>query len=145
MQASGWPTPEPGDVLSYAYLWAREAEAGREEGLKDRPTVVVLAQQQMSAGLRLIVAPVTHSPPEHHGAAIEMPRAVKRDLGLDEDRSWIVTIEVNSFIWPGPDVRPIDGGDPLYGAIPDWLLRDVQQAIGDRAGRRRLGVTKRDS
>ena len=100
--ASGWPTPEAGDVLSYAYLWKHEDEAGQTEGLKDRPSVVVLAQQQAQSGLRLIVAPVTHSPPERDGDAIEMPKAVKRDLGLDQERSWIVVTEVNSFIWPGP-------------------------------------------
>jgi hypothetical protein len=31
------PTPEPGLVISYAYLWHHEHEAGREEGRKDRP------------------------------------------------------------------------------------------------------------
>lgn len=119
-------------------------EAGQGEGLKDRPAVVVLAQQQMKAGLRLIVAPVTHAAPERNGDAVELPKPVKRNLGLDQERSWIVLSEVNSFIWPGPDVRPIDGGDPLYGAIPDWLLKDVQSAIGWRAGKRRLGMTRRD-
>ena len=37
------PNPEPGLVISYAYLWHREHEAGREEGRKDRPSVIVLA------------------------------------------------------------------------------------------------------
>jgi hypothetical protein len=29
------PTPEPGLVIGYSYLWAREHGAGREEGVKD--------------------------------------------------------------------------------------------------------------
>jgi hypothetical protein len=37
------PTPEPGLVISYAYLWHHEHGAGREEGRKDRPSVIVLA------------------------------------------------------------------------------------------------------
>ena len=59
----GWPIPQPGDVLSFAYLWAREAAAGQEEGLKDRPTVVVLAMQETGDRLRVLVAPVTHNAP----------------------------------------------------------------------------------
>ena len=30
------PTPEPGLVISYAYLWDHEAQSGLEEGRKDR-------------------------------------------------------------------------------------------------------------
>jgi hypothetical protein len=31
------PEPEPGRVIRYNYLWAKEQEQGREEGRKDRP------------------------------------------------------------------------------------------------------------
>jgi hypothetical protein len=34
------PNPEPGLVISYAYLWQHERQAGREEGQKDRPRVM---------------------------------------------------------------------------------------------------------
>src|ERR1700736_2923482 len=37
------PNPEPGLVISYAYLWHREHQAGREEGRKDRPSVIIVA------------------------------------------------------------------------------------------------------
>jgi hypothetical protein len=40
------PSPEPGLVISYAYLWHHEHEAGREEGRKDRPSVIVLAVER---------------------------------------------------------------------------------------------------
>lgn len=82
---------------------------------------------------------MTHSRPEREAAAIEMPANVKRDLGLDRDRSWIVTTEVNRFAWPGPDLRPLPHGDPLYGAVPDWLLKRVREQLA--AGR--LSVTSR--
>lgn len=57
-----------------------------------------------------------------------MPMAVKRHLGLDDARCWIVASEVNRFIWPGPDVRPVRGGDgsPYYGKIPAALLEKVR-------------------
>ena len=38
-----WPAPQPGLVVRFSYLWKREADAGREEGVKDRPCAVVIA------------------------------------------------------------------------------------------------------
>jgi hypothetical protein len=40
------PTPEPGLVISYAYLWYHEHEAGQREGRKDRPSVIVLSVER---------------------------------------------------------------------------------------------------
>lgn len=139
----GWPIPTPGDVLCYAYLWAREAVQGQEEGLKDRPVVVVLAATDTGSGIKLTVAPITHSAPDGAGDAVEVPLTVKRDLGLDRERSWIVVTEVNSFLWPGPDVRPLADGSSYYGAIPDWLFLRMREGIGVHAGRGRVRVTKR--
>jgi hypothetical protein len=51
------------------------------------------------------VVPVTHSTPDDPNAAFELPRAVKRHLGLDAARSWVVLDEVNEFTWPGFDLR----------------------------------------
>lgn len=107
--------------------------------MKDRPAVVVLATVQASGGTQLLVAPVTHSPPD----AVEMPANVKRDLGLDRERSWIVITEVDRFMWPGPDVRPMEGGSPLYGAIPDWLFVRVRSGIGALAGHGEVKVIPR--
>lgn len=105
--------------------------------------MVVLATAQGGRGTQLIVAPVTHSPPEALSDAIEMPASVKRDLGLDRERSWIVITEVNRFLWPGPDVRPLEGGSPFYGAIPDWLFVRVRSGIGESAARGDMKVTRR--
>jgi len=44
------PNPEPGLVVSYAYLWHREKRAGQDEGRKDRPSVIVLAVERESNG-----------------------------------------------------------------------------------------------
>jgi hypothetical protein len=139
----GWPTPEPGDVLSYAYLWAREARAGLEEGLKDRPAVVVLAVAGNVAGEQILVAPVTHSAPDRAGDALPVPANVGRDLGLDAERSWIVLTELNRFRWPGPDVRPLAHGDPYHGAIPDWLFVQVRDGIARLARRGKVEITQR--
>src|SRR5687768_12591528 len=107
---TSWTIPEPGDVIAYAYLWADEEAAGQEEGLKDRPAVVVLATIVDGDRTQLLVAPVTHLEPRSKADGVEFPPRVKRHLGLDDDRSWVIVTELNRFVWPGPDIRPAKGG-----------------------------------
>ena len=45
-------------------------------------------------------------------------------------RTGTVTNDVNSFRWPGPDVRVLDDGTHFYGAIPDWLFLRVRVGVG---------------
>lgn len=85
------PNPEPGLVILYAYLWHREHQAGREEGRKGRPSVIVLSvEREATGGTSVIVLPITHSPPTEVGEAVEIPLPLKRHLGLDDERSWVV-------------------------------------------------------
>ena len=59
------PTPEPGLVISYAYVWDHEAQSGQEEGRKDRPCVIALAVERQQDGETLVtVLPVTHRQPD---------------------------------------------------------------------------------
>lgn len=96
------------------------------------------------SGTQLLVAPVTHAPPENEGEAIEIPAIVNKQLGLDRERSWIVLTELNRFIWPGPDIRIAPGHpSPLYDAIPDWLFLEVKEAILSHLASARLIITKR--
>src|ERR1700722_12313548 len=44
------PEPEPGLVISYAYLWHHEHQSGHDEGRKDCPCVIVLAAERTSDG-----------------------------------------------------------------------------------------------
>lgn len=121
--------PRPGEVISYSFLWADEYEAGQEEGIKTRPCVVVMSLTTAAGNARLIVLPVTHTPPGNGAPAIEIPRATKLRLGLDDARSWIVLNEANRFIWPGPDIRPFDtpqGRTISYGFLPPGFFRAVR-------------------
>ena len=59
----------------------------------------------------VVVLPITHTPPADPAAAVEIPAAVKRHLGLDDARSWIVVAEGNEFDWPGYDLRKIGRSD----------------------------------
>ena len=125
------PTPEPGLVISYAYVWDQEAREGQEEGRKDRPCVVALTAERQSDDETLVtVLPVTHLPPKDPAAAIEIPRAIKQHLGLDDARSWIVVSEGDRFVWPGYDLRKTVGNDRYdYGYLPPRYFRDVLAAF----------------
>lgn len=141
-----WPAPQPGLLIRYAYLWRREALAGREEGVKDRPCAVVLAYQATAGETRVYVLPVTHSPPTTDLDAVELPAPVKRRLGLDGERSWVVLTEANVFTWPGPDLRPLPGKGPesaTYGFLPPTLFKVVRDRFLDRARRRQAGLVGR--
>ena len=115
------PEPEAGLVLRYSYLWKSEHDQGRDEGIKDRPCAIILMATAADAGTRVTVLPITHTPPSDPLLAIEVPAAIKKRLGLDWERSWIVASEANEFSWPGPDLRPQPGGDlttVAYGFLP---------------------------
>ncbi len=139
------PTPFAGLVISYAYLWNDEAKRGREEGRKDRPSVIVLSVRTISGQDVITVAPITHSQPET-AAAIELPRSVKARLGMDGERSWIVADDLNRFVWPGPDLRPLrrGGTDFAYGALPRSLYRALRDLVVVSAEAGRLKITERD-
>ena len=121
------PQPVPGLVIRYSYLWRKEQLAGREEGVKDRPSAIVASIRRAADGdVRVLVLPITHALPDNPDEAIELPVAVKRRLGLDMERSWIVLSEWNEFTWPGPDLRPAPTGSAAYGMLPPALFQQVR-------------------
>jgi hypothetical protein len=138
------PLPEPGLVISYSYLWHSEYERDQEEGLKDRPCAIILVAEDGAGETVVTVVPVTHRQPE--GDAVEIPLAVKSRLRLDEARSWAVVSEVNRFVWPGPDLRPVPRGDPErfdYGFLPPSLFRQIRDRLLAAAAAQKLKVVPR--
>lgn len=73
------------------------------------------------------VLPITHTPPRDPGEAVEIPAATKQRLGLDDQRSWIMLTESNRFVWPGPDVRPVDSDSGYFGPLSPALFVEVKQ------------------
>jgi hypothetical protein len=140
------PTPEPGLVISYAYLWHYEYEAGREEGRKDRPGVIVLTVERQADETTIVtVLPITHTPPIDAASAVEIPPAVKRHLGLDDERSWIVVAEGNEFDWPGYDLRKIGRDDRYdYGFLPPRFFDRVLDAFMNWHRAKRTKLTSRE-
>ena len=136
--------PEIGLVIRHAYLWWNEARVGREEGTKDRPCVIVHTRQNEYGETEVYISPITHTPPERPERAMEISKATKARLRLDDQRSWIITTEINRFIWPGPDIRPVPGGGMSYGLLPETMTRDLVQQIKKNTRDRALLVVGRD-
>lgn len=124
------PWPEPGLVVRYSYLWLRESLQGQEEGSKDRPCAIVIAVQDRAGVPQVLVVPVTHTAPENPDTSLELPQPIKRHLGLDDRRSWIVLSESNAFAWPGPDLRRVAGSDDssvAYGFLPPRFFAELRR------------------
>lgn len=141
------PKPEPGLVISYAYLWRHEHNKGQEEGRKDRPTLVVLSvENPKGSAARVTVAAITHTPPHKDAVALEIPPKVKQHLRLDDERSWIVLDEVNQFEWPGFDVRPLPGTKDkyTYGFIPPNLYDLAKAMLLEADAKRKITIIPRD-
>ncbi|HET6182628.1 MAG TPA: hypothetical protein VFA03_03415 [Acetobacteraceae bacterium] len=81
--------------------------------------------------MRVIVLPITLSPPAREDDAIELARPVKLRLGLDAEPSWIGLSEGNDVIRPGPDLRFVPGQGPQTVA-PGFLAPRLFRAVRDR-------------
>jgi hypothetical protein len=96
------PTPKPGLVIRFSFLWSSEHDQGVVEGSKDRPCAIVVAVPYGGERqVRTIVAPITHRAPVDSSTSLEIPANVCRSLGLDGARHWIRFDELNRFTWPG--------------------------------------------
>jgi hypothetical protein len=146
LDALSWPKPEPGLVIRYSYLWQSEADAGLEEGDKNRPCAIVLVILRDGDAPLVRVLPVTHSRPHDPNGAIEIPLQTKLRLGLDNDQSWIILDEANDFTWPGPDLRPRVNGEPMtvsYGHLPPGFMKSLNEKLVRRQKQLLAGIVQR--
>ena len=147
---AGFPEPEVGLVISYSYLWKEEEERGQVEGRKDRPCAIVLAVDQAgpqpTGHKQVAVVPITHSPPRDPNVAVEIPPRVKEHLGLDAERSWVILDEVNVFIWPGFDLRPIRRGETRvdYGLLPPRFFDQLIAKFTELRAHGKIAAASRD-
>ena len=116
--------PEAGLVVNYDFLWKDEEDRGRTKG-KDRPCMIVATHEVGGLdGCYVYILPITHAPPNPREPGIEIPHSVASRLGLDGERMWIKTREVNRVEWP-------EGGYP-FGVT------------ANRRGQMSYGVMRRD-
>ena len=139
------PTPHPGLVISYSYLWQDQRNQGEEEGRKNRPCAIVLTRHIIDNAMIVSAVPVTHTPPADPADAILLPPEIKRRLGLDDALSWIVISELNDFVWPGPDLRPVPGKTDRfdYGVLSPAFFRKLQEAIFARLRAKKIAIVAR--
>lgn len=88
--------------------------------------------------------PITHREPAKGTPAVEIPQAVKRSLGMDSLRSWVICNEVNEFKWPSCDYcrTPDKGGS--FGFMPPGLFTVVKTKYNAALDGNDLKVVKRD-
>lgn len=141
------PDPRPGLVIRYGYLWRDEHQRGIDEGSKDRPCAIVVAVSPAAGRKRVVVVPITHTPPRANSGEIAVPSLTARRLGLDDRPQWIVTGEVNVFTWPGPDIRPAPGSNPIsiaYGQLPHGLTTQLINRVREHVRQRSAASVERD-
>jgi len=140
--------PKAGLVVRYDFLWKEEERGGLESG-KDRPCAIVLVSAERADGARdVLLCAITHAPPLTGETAVEVPAAVARHLGLDEQRSWIKTDQVNRLIWRKGripfGVSPARRGEWTFGTIPQALGRQAFEQMREKALKGRLKTVLRD-
>jgi len=146
-----FPEPQVGLVISYAYLWFEESERGLVEGRKDRPCAIILAvdipEDAPRYRKRVAVVPITHNAPRDPTVAVEIPLPVKKYLGLDSERSWVIVDELNEFVWPGFDLRPIKNDESRidYGFLPPKFFQRLIDKFIELESRDRTGRVPRDA
>ncbi len=140
------PKPRIGLVIRYAFLWSHEKDAGATESGKDRPCAIVVASQtEGTTDTTVFAVPVTHRQPTTPDGWVERPSPAARALGLDGDRYWIIVTELNKFIWPGYDLRPVpQSGSYEYGMLPKDIFMSVQAALNKQISARRARAMTRD-
>jgi hypothetical protein len=137
------PDPQPGMVIRYDYLWAREAAAGRAQG-KDRPACLIAASDPSATPRFVVILPITHTPPDIEAIAVEIPPRVRGVLGLDDAPNWIIVSEHNVDEWPN-GIAPIPGraGVFAYGFIPPGLFAQIKSKFLELARRGQTARTRR--
>lgn len=140
------PTPQPGMLISYSYLWQDQKLSGETDGRKARPCAIVVASIDDDGDTIVYVVPITHRKPTDGPDALELPRAVKSRLKLDDEPSWIVTSELNRFVWPGYDLRLVARDKPgvfSFGFLPVEVFEAIKKGVARRRKQQRLKVVDR--
>jgi hypothetical protein len=141
-----FPTPRVGLVIRYSFLWSHEADAGKEEGNKDRPCAIVIVSRKENDRSFVRVLPITHTPPQNNYTALEIPTRTKEYLGLDTAQSWVIIDEANDFLWPGPDLRPVVSGDAssvTFGMLPKGFMKVLMQRLAPLYRQKKARAVKR--
>ena len=76
-----------------------------------------------------------------------LAQALKR-LKLDDQPSWVICAELNRFVWPGPDLRPVSRRAPgqfVHGVLPAPFMRQIFERLTALRGDREPRVVFREA
>jgi hypothetical protein len=143
--------PPIGNLVAYEYLWLSQ-ENKRNDGAKVYPVALIFAKKIIASVTLAYAVGMSHKPPYASQKAIEVPKKLKRHLGLDEDRSWICTDQLNEFTWSGPDLRPAEWLSKLpsarnsciIGALPNNWFALVKQDVIENLKLKRATIIHRN-
>ena len=141
--------PEAGLVIRYDFLWKQEHEKGQEHGTKDRPCAIILASKKHTGKTReVVICPITHTPPNSGETSIEIPYKVARYLGLDHEKVWIKTHEVNMIEWEDGripyGITRTPSGNWTYGIMPRIIGQKAFEQVRENSRKKSINITKRD-
>jgi hypothetical protein len=91
------PSIKNGQIVRYDYLWKWQAEQGRVNAEKKRPTCLALVKHDNGTGLtHIILLAISGKPPREDQEAMEIPRLELQRAGLSTfKRGWITVSEYN--------------------------------------------------
>jgi hypothetical protein len=138
--------PRLGEVIHYAYLWTGERDAGREDSAKDRPCAVAVTALEDNGETIVFVLPITSRRPALASDGMEISPATRERLGLQREPCWVLLTEVNRFVWPGPNLRPVErpvGRFYSYELLPRGQFIRIRDAVLQRARSRRPDMVQR--
>jgi hypothetical protein len=71
---------------------------------------------------------------------------VRRHLALDESRSWVILDEINEFVWPGLDLRPVARSRDsfAFGFLPPRLFEQLVTTLRSVWSQGQGKATRRD-
>jgi hypothetical protein len=136
-------------LVAYEFLWRSQSQY-RDDGFKVYPAAVVFARGTGDGAITTYALGMSHSQPSALQRAVEVPRKLKRHLGLDELPSWIYTDQLNVFVWAGADLRPASWlsekphlDSCVIGALPTGWFHDLLQHLDESRRLQKLKVIKR--
>lgn len=122
-----------GSVITYPFLWSREAEAGETEGRKERETVLA-SSFQFEGKEHLALIPITASPPAAGQTAYQLPETEVRRLSRGgKVRLWVILSEVNFDIvgesfYLAPDCKIGDLSPKVFAEVWKAFVAALPQA-----------------
>jgi len=133
------PDAEPGLVFRYDYLWSHEARSGRTTS-KERPACLALSSDSEISPQIVVILPITHRKPGVGVVGVQIPQAVRRNLGLDDEPCWVIVSDVNLDDWPNSGIAPVPGRPKafIYGYLPPRLYEAVKKKMLAHYNQRRV-------